>query len=961
MYRPLFSGTRFSIPAVHRETMRLCRPESIRFRFTMMVGLLILVPLLVLGGLFLWESYRVEREMALTIELETADRVASEVKAVFLDKKNHLQQLIAIRGLTGLSRSRIQDLLFETLLYHNDYESLLLYDDNGRLLVRVDRGRSLNRPEVDAPGDRELCALVRKTGESHWGRIHFHPETGEPHIWLALPVFERKEQKLQFVLSADFRVRSLWGYFAGLKMKAGEEIFLDDAQGRIVAAADPSVVLRGEHYQVPLERKGFALDRHGRTAVTALSDFDLDRQRLVVVAQRATRSAFAPWYTLSLFMAVSTVVFLAAGLATSSLAVRRLVSPIEELAAVMQKVEEGDLQCRVAIAGENEIARLGRSFNAMLDKVQSLMNQMQARNDELRETRMILEWELRMNRIIARIENTLLNREPELREVAALTLEGCREVTESSMGYVSVVEPEHGREIMLASWRCGRPERQDREAADPAADEVARCCPHLHAICRDREQPIFVNGLDEKSLSVEMGVDNILCQPIRYRERLLGRIVLAASIRSYTGRDLAAVEQIGDIYGLAILRDENHAEQERLNRELRQAQKMEAIGTLAGGIAHDFNNILTAILGYCEIMVIELGEDHPLRENVSHIMQAGQRAARLVQQILTFSRREEGERKLVQIQYIIKEAVKMLRSSLPATIELKQDIDNHCPPILADATQVHQILMNLCTNAKDAMGERGGVLSISLQRCQVDREYPVAKESDLAPGEYLELRVQDTGTGIDPAIRDKIFEPFFTTKEQGKGTGLGLAVVHGIVRNHGATMLIEGEPGQGTVFRIFFPVARVSVSMARENSGKYPRGRGQHVMIVDDEEDIVQMLTRVVEHLGYRTTGYVGSRSALEGFCQNPADVDVLLTDMTMPEMNGVELATRILARRPGLPVVLCTGFSEYLDREKARLAGIGFFLQKPLSKDELGQALGAVLSMREEGASEPSGEKKNP
>ena len=385
------------------------------------------------------------------------------------------------------------------------------------------------------------------------------------------------------------------------------------------------------------------------------------------------------------------------------------------------------------------------------------------------------------------------------------------------------------------------------------------------------------------------------------------------------------------------------SEVKTLEKQLRQAQKMEAVGTLAGGIAHDFNNILTPVLGYAEIITECLPEESPLLEPAREIFAAGKRARDLVKQILTFSRQTEQERHPIQIHLVVKEALKLLRSSIPTTIEIKQNIDTEAM-VLADPTMIHQVVMNLCTNAYHAMRESGGILAVCLEAVEIDADdYVTALH--LRPGSYLRLEVSDTGCGMPLALQERIFEPYFTTKEKGEGTGLGLSVVHGIVTQLGGHITVYSEVGQGTTFHVYLPqyVAQHGSGQAEAVHVPLPRGH-EHLLVVDDERVIADLMRQTLEALGYGVTACIDSRQALEQFEAHPKDFDLVLTDMTMPHLNGAELAQQLLAIRPDLPVVLCTGFSEIINEEKAMALGIRRLLMKPVLRDQLARVLREVL-----------------
>jgi PAS domain S-box-containing protein len=384
-------------------------------------------------------------------------------------------------------------------------------------------------------------------------------------------------------------------------------------------------------------------------------------------------------------------------------------------------------------------------------------------------------------------------------------------------------------------------------------------------------------------------------------------------------------------------------EKKKIESQLQQSQKMEAIGTLAGGIAHDFNNILSLIIGYTELAIGNLPEDSHARSNMNKLLKAGERAKDLVKQILTFSRHSKQEQKPVLIHPIVKETLKLLRSTLPTTIEIRQNISSD-NMVLADPTQIHQVIMNLCTNAYHAMNEKGGVLDVSLTDIELDADY-TAKHLNTYPGPYLRLTVSDTGHGIEKEVIDRVFEPYYTTKGKSGGTGMGLAVVHGIVKSHGGIITVYSKPGKGSTFNVFLP--RIEPVEAAEETeirvGKIPTGK-EHILFIDDEPAIVDIAKGMLEHLGYTVEARTSAIEALAAFKVLSDKFDLIISDMTMPKMTGDELARELMAIRPDIPIMLCTGFSEHINEEKAKAIGIQKFVMKPFILREMAESIRQVL-----------------
>jgi PAS domain S-box-containing protein len=389
-------------------------------------------------------------------------------------------------------------------------------------------------------------------------------------------------------------------------------------------------------------------------------------------------------------------------------------------------------------------------------------------------------------------------------------------------------------------------------------------------------------------------------------------------------------------------------EQIQLESQLRQAQKMEAIGQLAGGIAHDFNNILAAVIGYAEIILDDLGRQvTPETQSVMQILDAGKRAKDLVGQILTFSRQQEVEKRPVALCAIARESLKLLRASIPSTIEIHSELGCERDTVLADPTQLHQVVMNLCTNAWQAMREKGGTLEVGVRETVMD-ESSAARLQDLEPGNYLVLSVRDTGPGIPMALQGRIFEPFFTTKKRGEGTGLGLSVVHGIVKSHDGDIRLRSRPGQGALFEIYLPQVAPRTGVDDLTTKEVVARGNENVLIVDDEPTLTEVLKMLLETLGYHARSVNSPAEALKALKDDGAYVDLLLTDLTMPGMTGIELAREARRIRPGLPVILLTGYGERMLTDILPRNAISAIIRKPITRVELATRIRLVLDGQE-------------
>ena len=404
--------------------------------------------------------------------------------------------------------------------------------------------------------------------------------------------------------------------------------------------------------------------------------------------------------------------------------------------------------------------------------------------------------------------------------------------------------------------------------------------------------------------------------------------------------------RVENIFKQKQLKAEHHrieGQKKQLEMELYQSQKMEAIGTLAGGIAHDFNNILSIILGNSELALDNLEDNSPIRQNIEQIFEAGNRAKEITHQLLSFCRKGDSKRLPLNLNAIVGNSLKLMRASIPSNIEIHHNLLDEAHTVLGDATQIHQILINLCTNASHAMEEQGGRIVVSLEDVTI-RSSQVTQYNDLASGKYIKLVVSDNGHGIDPQIMDQIFDPYFTTKEVGKGTGMGLSLVQGIVKNHGGDIRVESELNRYTTVTIFLPIIDEAENELDVSVSEELATGNERILLVDDEVMIVDVMNQFLSQLGYQTTAMTDSPAALETFRSQPEQYDLVITDMTMPKLTGIQLTRAIREVRNDIAVIICTGFSEQISIERSKELGIQAFIMKPVVMGEMAKTIRNVL-----------------
>ncbi|MDZ4164142.1 MAG: response regulator [Smithellaceae bacterium] len=607
-------------------------------------------------------------------------------------------------------------------------------------------------------------------------------------------------------------------------------------------------------------------------------------------------------------------------------------------------------ECAVTFLRDSELRPLGivgtsRDITARRQMVEAL------RKSEEEARRLVEE-----NRVLAKI-GRIISSSIKTEEVYEQFAREFQQLIPCDRLCVTIIPPEEDVAINTYAWGVELPVRRLGEPfplAGTISEEIMRT---RKGLLLQMDNPDTQARFPGSAAAYCPELISLITVPLISQNLVLGVLyIYSRRVDAYREKDLRLAERVADqIAGLLAI-TQLYSERERLEKErlileerLRQSQKMEAIGTLAGGIAHDFNNILAGILGYAEMAGWDLPEGTRARTNLEQCIKSTYRARDLVQQILAFSRQSKQERRPIDIAPLIRESLQLLRASLPATIEIRQNIEVSAGIILADPIEISQVLMNLCTNSAQAMSDHGGVLEVSLTRADINGSM-LSVNKEIQPGPYIKLMVSDVGHGMTTEVMERIFDPYFTTREVGKGSGLGLSIVRSIVKNHEGAITVASDPSRGTTFDVYFPLAgRIPEEKAAPflDLEPIPRGRGERILFVDDEEAIVEVARQILAHLGYEITGSTGSLEALELFRLKPEGFDLVVTDLTMPKMSGDRLAADLRAVRPDIPVVICTGYSEHFTEERSKAQGIDKLVFKPLVMKDLACTVREVLDRR--------------
>lgn len=864
--------------------------KSLRTRLSLIMIGLGIIPLLIAGIVLSFLAYSFQRNEVLRHQREVTKHISLHASDFINQLEKRIETTARILG--AYSGKEEQQRIILTTLESNNINELAIIDRSGRQVFRESRVR------VFAPGkmqnmSREVffqTALEKKS--TYFGPVRFDRTSHEPLMTIAAPILEPHRGTMIGVLFAEIRLKSIWSLIEEEGSLHGDHItFIVDRMGDVIAHPNPSLVLQGIHW-VDDRISGVRTGISGRPVFFFKDIIHFGSQQFIIVTEHDLAHGFSFAYTTVIL--ISIIVLTTLGMSTVLIfySFRSILIPINGLINVVNRMRHGDLTARAEVIAEDEIGMLSASFNQMTDQL----------NRELKERR--------------RAEETLRDSEKRFRAL----------VENATDGFFLISTD--GRILGVNQQAC--------VSLGHTREELVR---------------LFIFDIDPDLTPEDF---NSLTRRLKYGEA----VNITAHHRKKNGSSFPVEIRIGKFetggtdYLLALARD--ITEREMLESQLKQAQKMEAIGRLSGGVAHDFNNMLTTILGYAQMLQMDLPESDPMRETIDSIYAAGIRAADLTRQLLAFSRKQVMEMTVVNLNSVINNMAKMLGRLIGEDVELVLNVREDLCNIKADPGQIEQIIMNLAINARDAM-PGGGRLVFETANISSDQKNELQFQG-LAPGDYALLGVTDTGKGMPPEIRESIFDPFFTTKSQGEGTGLGLATVYGIVKQHGGYIFVKSQIDRGTTFQILFPSIDEEVEIrTKPTTDKMAHG-AETVLVVDDEPTVRRLVIDTLRSLDYHVLEAENAMAAITQFENANGQIDLLLTDVIMPGMNGRDLAARLLHLYPRLKVLYMSGYTDNIIARQGVLKPGVHFLPKPLVPTALASKIRMIL---DEEQSEGSGKSK--
>jgi signal transduction histidine kinase/HAMP domain-containing protein len=858
-----------------------------------------------------------------------AETVANEISFQLNLPATVLRQTGIILN-SNVSRHVETNTLLNTVVSESNFlEGLYILNDKKRIVNLGLQGQFAKALDTYKGLDLSGLGILKNIElliDPQWSKSFRSPVSGKKSIAMIYPLGSAR------YLMGIVNVEDLHNSISALSKRRTSSIFVLDDSGNSIFHPQLKIVEQQQRFTNIQPFKNAQLGIFGEsefnlgntpyiggTANISTADW------LVIVAQPLAE-AQKPLRNLAdafLFAAfISTTILLSLAFRLS----KRLLKPLNDLQKNIQAVADGDYYANIAEQQHEEFEKVAKMFRQMSDSI--------ARREQLLE--------INEERLIALLDiHNLKGLEED--ELLEFSLEQAVKLTRSEIGYIHLLD-EKEISVKATFWSKNTADFCERYGIT----DTSLAYFGLGQECLAKRQPIFKNisqKNDDSSLTaVELTVQRQLSNPIFDNEKMVAVVGVINKRTDYDSTDARQLSLYFNHTWDIIQQKRYDRDRSRLGEQLAQAQKLEAIGTLAGGIAHDFNNVLMVIIGNTELARDNINEPERIKNDLDEIFKAGLRARDLVNQILAFSRDQAEGRKPMDIKPLVKEAVKLLRSSIPANVKIRQRIANESLPVITEPGQINQLIMNLCTNAYQALEGKAGELEIQLkpivlEEALFDKEQLVAQA-----GKYMQLAVKDNGKGIPEDKISRIFEPYYTTREKERGTGLGLAVVHGIVKGMKGTIVVESTPGEGTVFYIYLPTATVSDQVETNVLAANLPGGNEHILYVDDDIAVAQTNTKLLENLGYTVTTFHSSGEALQEFKLRPDRYALVISDFDMPEMTGDVLAKNIIQINNETPVILCTGYSEQIDKAKAEAIGVSDLIFKPITKVDLALTVRKVL-----------------
>jgi signal transduction histidine kinase/HAMP domain-containing protein len=856
--------------------------DSIRARLITTFLSLAVIPLVLLGGALIWQSYIVEIGQ-IKESLQRKTELTSENISIFLhEQENKILTLTKMRYLPGMSVKEQKAELSKFLSISKDsehgyvFDNMIFLDTKGQESFRVSRTDIGRTNDLADWTESESFTEPMSTGTISYSPVFFSERTGEPMLNMSVPLIDLITQEPNGILIAEMKLNFLWHLVSSLKIGKQGTAYLTDQDGRVIVHPNRSIVLKKTLLKVPdTSRIMPGLD--GEQAVVVAQKIEFGNLPLYFVTEVPKSEAFLHINTSIYILGTILLLTLVSSLAIVFIVIRQIIQPLESLAVTARDITRGNYSKRAKLHKIREFGELSHAFNSMTGRLHETIENMESQIDF--------------------VENVIES------------LSHPFYVIDANDYTVKMANSAANFGILTSDSKC-------------------------HMLTHNSDTPC---GGSEHPCSIE-------------EIKKTGKPVIIQHMHCAQNKD---AQRIFEVYGYPIFNEKGEiaqvieynidiTEKKNLEDQLRQAQKLEAIGSLASGVAHDFNNLLTTILGYGELSLMKLAEDDPQRERIEAIYEAGQKASTLTRQLLAFSRKQILEMLVINLNSLLDNLTKMLARMIGENVKIRMLLEPSSGNIMADPGQIEQIVMNLVINARDAMPD-GGSITIETQRIDLDEEY-CKIHAEAKPGTYAALYVTDNGKGMEPEIMEKIFDPFYTTKEKGAGTGLGLSTVYGIVKQHNGHIYVYSELGSGTTFKIYFPQIQIAAEKLTKKVFPAMKKGVETILVADDEISIRKLVRDTLEPLGYKIIEASDGEEALELFHQSDFKIDMLLTDVIMPKMTGKKLAETLIAEKPEFKVLYMSGYTDNVIAHQGVLDENIEFINKPLVPSLLTKKIREVL-----------------